>query len=69
MLDAADTTPDLELHRARLASSRATLERSLAALETAAREEFDVAKKLAEYAPWIAVAGFGLGVWLGSRSS
>jgi len=58
---------ELTEHRARLASSRAALERSLEILETTAREEFDLSRKLAEVSPWLAVAGFGFGVWLGSR--
>lgn len=58
---------ELRLRQARLASSRLALERSLEALETAAREELDLSRKAAEISPWIAVAGFGFGVWLGSR--
>lgn len=58
---------ELSEHRARLASSRAALERSLEVLEATAREEFDLSRKVAEISPWLAVAGFGVGVWLGSR--
>lgn len=66
------TAPDsivLQHHRAELARSQANLRRSLQQLEDAAREELDIARRLAEYAPIVALAGFGLGIWLGSRPS
>lgn len=62
-----DVPIELRLHRARLATSRAALERSLEALEAAAREELNLSRKAAEISPWLAVAGFGFGVWLGAR--
>lgn len=68
MSAAADPTA-LEHHRAQLAQSEADLRRSLQKLEDAAREELDIGRKLAEYSPLLTLAGFGIGVWLGSRPS
>ncbi len=65
---AADSTA-IEHHRAKLAQSEFDLRRSLRKLEDAAREELDIGRKLAEYSPVLALAGFGVGVWLGSRAS
>ncbi len=67
MTTASDSTA-LQHHRAELARSQANLRRSLQQLENAAREELALGRKLAEHAPIIALAGFGLGLWLGSRT-
>ena len=63
-----DLPAELRLRQARLASSRVALERSLDALEAAAREELDLSRRVAVLSPWLALAGFGFGVWLGSRA-
>jgi hypothetical protein len=60
---------DVQQRRAELAQSQAALRLSLQKLENVAREELDLGRRLAEYSPFIALAGFTFGLWLGSRPS